>query len=141
MHVFLVFAFGDQDLQTVALAQTAHEVAAGHRVSAAEQPDGREPLVQDLACGRIDDVQEREIYSAFDPVISGVDGVAGQQEEFRAGRLELVPCSASSSPTRSHRPSRWLRSTCSKSVCASTRLELCKPPSPKRWTIRSLTIR
>lgn len=48
------------------------------------------PLVQDLAGGRIDDVQEREIYCAFDPVISGVDGVARQQEEIRAGRLELV---------------------------------------------------
>src|SRR4029077_17348535 len=68
VHVFLVFAFSDKDLQTVALPQTTHEIAAGHRVSTAEQPHGREPPVQDLACGRIDDVQEREIDSALDPV-------------------------------------------------------------------------
>ena len=78
VHVFLVFAFSDQNLQTVALPQTTHEVAAGHRVPTAEQPYGREPPVQDLACSRIDDVQERQIHSTFDPVISGMDGVAGQ---------------------------------------------------------------
>jgi hypothetical protein len=31
-----------------------------------------------LASGRINDVQEREVHSALDPISSGVDGVAGQ---------------------------------------------------------------
>ena len=56
----------------------------------AEQPDGRDPSLLNLPGGRIDDVQEGEVHSALDPISSGVDGVAGQQEEIRAGRLEFV---------------------------------------------------
>jgi hypothetical protein len=39
VHVLLVFAFGDQDVNPVVLSQPADEVAAGHRVTTAEQPD------------------------------------------------------------------------------------------------------
>lgn len=40
--------------------------------------------------------------------------------------LRCPAWAASRSPTRSQRPSRWYRSTCSKSVCASTSLALCR---------------
>jgi hypothetical protein len=48
------------------------------------------PRLLNLVGGRINDVQEGEVHSALDPIGSGVDGVAGQWEEIRAGRLEFV---------------------------------------------------
>jgi hypothetical protein len=90
VHVLLVFAFGDQDVHPVVLPQPSDEVAADHRVPTAEQPDGRESSLLNLASGRIDDVKERQIHSALDPISSGVHSVAGKEEEIRTGRLEFV---------------------------------------------------
>ena len=78
VHVLLVLAFGDKDINSVVLPQTADEVAAGHRVPTAEEPDGRDSSLLNLVGGRIDMVQERAVHSALDPISSCVDGVAGQ---------------------------------------------------------------
>src|SRR5262249_24595792 len=90
VHVVLVRTLGDQDTQVITLLQAAGEVAAGHGVAAAEQPHGLETTGQNLACGRVDDVQERQIDRLFDVVAGRVDGVASQQEKVGTGGLELV---------------------------------------------------
>jgi hypothetical protein len=60
------------------LPQTADEVAVGDGVPTAEQPNSRDASLLNLASGRIDDVQERDVHGALDTIGSGVDGVAGQ---------------------------------------------------------------
>jgi hypothetical protein len=61
VDVLLVFAFGDQDVQGVAVAEALDEVAAGHRVAAAEQADGLEAAPEHLARGWIDDVEKGQV--------------------------------------------------------------------------------
>src|SRR5262249_44415817 len=90
VQVVLVLALGDQDVQPVALAQPAREVGAGHGVPAAEQPGGGETGLLDLPRGRVDDMQQGQAGQLLDALAGGVDGVAGQQEEVRAGSLEMT---------------------------------------------------
>jgi hypothetical protein len=85
-----VRTLGDQDAQVVVLLQAAGEVAAGHGVATAEQPHGLETTGQNLACGWVDDVEERQIDRLFDVVAGIVDGVPSQQERVGTGGLELV---------------------------------------------------
>jgi hypothetical protein len=90
VHVVLVLAFGDQDVQSIAPVQSACEVSAGHGVPAAKQSDGGETGLLDLARGRVDDMEEGQVGQFLDALVGGVDGVAGQEEQVRAGGLEIA---------------------------------------------------
>ena len=89
-HVVLVLALGDQDVQSVASVQPVGEVSAGHGVPAAEQSDGGETGLLDLARGRVDDMEEGQVDQLLDALAGVVDGVAGQEEEVRAGGFEIT---------------------------------------------------
>jgi hypothetical protein len=90
VDVGLVFAFGDHDVEGVTVVEALDEVAAGHRVAAAEQADRRQAAPESLSRGRVRDVKERQLDRALNVLLGGVDRVAGQQEEVGAGGLESV---------------------------------------------------